>query len=269
MREKLARWLERWVMTKAGEILGLGDGTRDTLLGLTVGGEGGTEEQRYRLAEALAAKVYPKYKFSELGRIFLEDEEFIALYRRAMDPDNWHSLDRKYTLYQIARAVSFLGGDAAECGVYKGGSALLLCLALREVGRTVHLFDSFEGLSAPETCDGSYWSEGALRVGEEKLRETLAPVDNYRIYRGWIPERFPDVTDIRFSFVHIDVDIYRPTLDSLSFFYDRMLSGGVILMDDYGFSSCPGAKLAADDFFSSRPERIVMLPTGQALVIKQ
>ncbi|HVC37699.1 MAG TPA: TylF/MycF/NovP-related O-methyltransferase [Gammaproteobacteria bacterium] len=227
------------------------------------------DEVRYRAAEVLATAVYPTYKFSEYGRLFLEDQAFLAYYQRFMDPDNWHSLDRKYTLDQLLRLVAHVDGDLAECGTYKGFSAYRMCHAARNTGRLVHLFDSFDGLSTPGQWDGGYWTTGALRVPEAALRETLVEFDNYRVYRGWIPERFTEVSDQRFSFVHIDVDLYQPTLDSLEFFYPRTCREGIILMDDYGFATCPGAKRAADEFFKGRAEPIVMLTTGQALVLKR
>jgi hypothetical protein len=76
------------------------------------------------------------------------------------------------------------------------------------------------------------------------------------------------VADITFSFVHLDVDLYQPTHDSLAFFYPRMVTGGIIVCDDYGFDSCPGAKKALDDFFRDK-EEIINVPTGQAFVIKK
>lgn len=231
--------------------------------------EDSAEETRYRAAEALIMSVYPTYKFSEFGRLFLDDQAFLNYYRRFMDPNNWHSLDRKYTLDQLLKLVLHLGGDMAECGAYKGASAYRMCLALRGTGKLVHLFDSFEGLSAPGKWDGDYWAEGRFQVPEETLQETLAEFDNYRVYRGWIPQRFGEVAERRFSFVHIDVDLYRPTLDSLEFFYPRTASSGIILMDDYGVRACPGAKLAADEFFAGKPEPVALLTTGQAMVIKR
>jgi O-methyltransferase len=227
------------------------------------------EQDRFRAAELLSAAVYPKYRFSEYGRIYLEDEEFLSYYRQFMDVGNWHSLDRKYVLDQLLKLTQDIKGDAAECGTYKGFSALRICMAFHGSSRLVHLFDSFEGLPTPGPCDGDYWIAGALKAPENSLSETLAGFDNYRVYKGWIPERFPDIADRGFSFVHVDVDLYQPTLDSLKFFYPRMPPGGLILMDDYGFTSCPGAKQAADEFFTCMPESIVMLPTGQAFVIKR
>jgi O-methyltransferase len=228
-----------------------------------------SETDKYNAAEELAGAIYPKFKFSEYGRLFLEDEAFLDYYRRFMDPGNWHSLDRKYTQNQLLQFARRIDGDMAECGVYKGMSAYLICQALQGTGKLAHLFDSFEGLSAPGTRDGDYWITGALSAPEGMLRQTLAGFDNYRVYRGWIPQRFTEVAERKFSFVHIDVDLYQPTRDSLEFFYPRVSKGGVILMDDYGFITCPGAKLAADEFFSGKPECVMMLTTGQALVIKQ
>ena len=88
-------------------------------------------------------------------------------------------------------------------------------------------------------------------------------------HSGWIPEKFHEVSDVRFCFVHLDVDLFQPTLDSLSFFYDKMSPGGIILCDDYGFITCPGARKAMNSFFADKPEEIVSLPTGQGFVVKR
>lgn len=226
------------------------------------------EFSRFQLAEQLSTLAYPTYKFSEYGRIFLDDVAFLSFYSRFMDKDNWHSLDRKYTLREMLKLVSHLSGDIAECGAYKGFSAYLMCEALKGSDARVRLFDSFEGLSEPKSRDGEYWEKGSLRTTEEALRKTLAEFDNYDVYRGWIPDRFHEVDGCRFRLVHIDVDLEQPTRDSLAFFYPRLDTGGVVLLDDYGFRSCPGARAAADEFLAAKPERLAMLPTGQAFFIK-
>lgn len=227
------------------------------------------EFDRYMAAEALTTAIYPKYKFSEFARTYLEDEVFLAYYKRYMDPGNWHSLDRKYTLNELLKQVQHIGGDIAECGAYKGVSALLMCQALTGSPSLVHLFDSFEGLAEPLPIDGGYWQKGSLSTGEQALRETLADFENYRVYKGWIPERFEDVADLTFRFVHIDVDLFEPTRDSLEFFYPRLARGGVLLLDDHGFKTCPGATKAADEFFADKPEKLLLLTTGQAFTLKQ
>ena len=227
------------------------------------------EDEKYRIAEALTYAVYPKYKFSEYARLFLEDEAFLTYYQRFMDPGNWHSLDRKYTLNQLLQLTLHINGDAAECGVYKGASSYLICRAIEPYGKRNHLFDSFEGLSPPTDRDGTYWTAGGLCADESHVRKNLAEFKNFTVYRGWIPDRFRDVADDYFSFVHIDVDLYEPTRDSITFFYDRLSPGGVMLLDDYGFSTCPGAKLAADEFLTGRQEKVVMLPSGQAFIVRR
>ena len=70
------------------------------------------------------------------------------------------------------------------------------------------------------------------------------------------------------ALAHIDVDIYEPTLASCAFFYPRMTPGGILLFDDYGFPACRGEKEAVDSFFADKPESVITLPSGQALVIK-
>jgi O-methyltransferase len=208
------------------------------------------EYVRYQMAEALVGCIYPRYKFSEFGRLFLDDEKFLTFYRRFMDPENWHSLDRKYTLKELLKLVIHLNGDAAECGCYKGVSAYLICESLFNTAFNVHLFDSFEGLPEPKVIDGDYWTRGSLATSEDNVHATLAEFDNYKVYKGWIPDRFGDVAGCVFRFVHVDVDLYQPTLDSLNFFYPRLVPGGILLLDDYGFKPCPGAKAAADEFFA-------------------
>jgi hypothetical protein len=141
--------------------------------------------------------------------------------------------------------------------------------------KTLHLFDSFEGISAPGPDDQAVggpdknWKKGMLAVEENTVRDNLDGFRLVEIHRGWIPERFSDVGGSRFCLVHIDLDLHRPTHDSLEFFYPRLNPGGVIVCDDYGSGYCPGARKACDDFVRDKPESVLHLPTGQGLIIKR
>lgn len=227
-----------------------------------------TATERFALAEALAHAAYPQYRFSEFGRIFLtEDKTFWRDYSRFMDAGNWHSHDRKYTLKELLKLTRPYAGHFAECGVYNGGSAHFMCREASMTGRRVHLFDSFEGLSEPGPNDGDYWKAGGLAVSESVVTDRLSEWDCFDLFKGWIPDGFTKVNDEHYAFVHLDLDLEAPTRDSLEFFLPRMGPGGIILLDDYGFDSCPGVKRAADTVFADRAENIVLLPTGQGFVV--
>lgn len=70
------------------------------------------------------------------------------------------------------------------------------------------------------------------------------------------------------SFAHIDVDLYASVLDCCRFIYPRLVRGGFMVFDDYGFPTCPGARKAVDDYFATAPSYPLVLPTGRALVFK-
>ena len=131
------------------------------------------------------------------------------------------------------------------------------------------IFESCEGLSAPGENDGLYMSAGDMACCEEEIRANLQDYDGlYTLYKGWIPERFHEVGDRRFAFVHIDVDHYQPTKDSIEFFYPRLNVGAVIVNDDYGFTTCPGATKAMDEFLADKEEKMISLSAGGGFFIK-
>jgi O-methyltransferase len=229
----------------------------------------GDEYLRFRLAEKISGIIYPRYKFSEFGRLVLYDERFIRYYESFVGTDNYHSLDRKYALDQFMKLVLSLDGDTAECGAFEGASSYLICNRIAGLGKMHHIFDSFEGLSTPQPQDGTYWEKGDLAANESIIRKNLEAFDFVVYHKGWIPEKFHEVSVEKFCFVHLDVDLYQPTLDSLKFFYDKMTPSSLMLCDDYGFVTCPGARKAVDEFFADKLEEVILLPTGQGLIVKR
>lgn len=177
---------------------------------------------------------------------------------------------RRWMVHQLLRLTANVPGDTAECGVYTGGMSYLICKAneASELKRMHYLFDSFEGLSAPAKEDGAYWKGGDLTAGEAVVTKNLADCRDFVLMRGWIPKRFAEVADKTFSFVHIDVDLYEPTRDSLAFFLPRMSEGGIIVVDDYGSSFCPGATRACEEVLKDTPEKMLALADGGGFIIK-
>lgn len=224
------------------------------------------EHAGWTLLARVAAHTCPSYVVTDYAKLWFEDDDFLAQYRRLV-PGNDRSADRKYFLRSLLQLADGLPGDTAECGVYEGATSWFICDYFRGSGKAHHAFDSFEGLPEPTHPDGRYWQPGDLKTAEDRARATLTGF-KVNFYPGWIPERFAEVMNRQFCFVHIDVDLYQPTRDSLEFFYPRTAAGGVIVCDDYGSALCPGATRAMEEFMADRPEPIVRCPTGQAFIVR-
>lgn len=171
----------------------------------------------------------------------------------------------RYNLYSLALcATRRCEGDVAECGVYKGGTARILAELLSD--RPLHLFDTFEGMPATDPARDLHKLGDFADTDVASVREYLSGLENVNLVAGLIPGSLRVVDDRKFSFVHIDLDIYSAIKSAFEFFYPRMAPGGILLFDDYGFPSCPGARSAVDEFFSDKPEVAMVLPTGQCWV---
>ncbi len=227
-----------------------------------------SDAQRYELFYSIGRKLQPDFPINDRGRYLLADKDFRGYFEKFLGSGNWKNFERRWNLAQMLRMLPPIAGDLAECGVFEGASAYQLCRFASEHGRRVHLFDSFQGLSVPKENDGAYWTEGGLSASEEKVRANLKEFHCFETFPGWIPKAFTKVADRRYAFVHIDVDLEQPTFDSIAFFYPRVSRGGVMLLDDHGYDTCPGARKAALDFMADKPEPVIDLSTGQGLIIK-
>ena len=223
---------------------------------------------RLRILEILARRLIPDYRLTWWQMDWWADTEFNAYLDRFGERHDFNT-HRRWTLWQLLRLAAGVEGDTAECGVYRGASSWLICAANRGSGRTHHLFDSFEGISQPQPVDGAHWKFGAMAAGESLVLDNLRPfASSLKFHKGWIPDRFPEVAASQFSFVHIDVDLHQPTLDSVRFFYPRLSPGGVLLCDDFGFASCPGATDAINSFLEDKTEKMISLDAGGGFLIK-
>jgi hypothetical protein len=231
-------------------------------------------ESRFELLGAVAYRL--GFELYNRNLYWPDDDGYRSAWQQ-FRPGDPQIKDRKFVLYSMARALSSLPGDTAECGVFDGGSSFLMCLPWEGSSEHHHhVFDSFEGLSKPEDADlpedptAYLWQAHDLAVPLETVKRNLRRFDFVRYYPGWIPERFGEVADRRFSFVHVDVDLFQPTYDAVAFFYPRMVPGGIILCDDYGSTICPGARKAFDDAVRGTPEgRVIELTTGQGFIVKR
>lgn len=171
-----------------------------------------------------------------------------------------------YQIYMSVRNTAKVKGDMAEVGVASGGSALIIREANSD--KPLHLFDTFEGLPPLSLEDDPrLFHKGQYSATLDYVRSVLALHHSVYFYPGLFPATGKAVEGRMFSFVHLDVDLYQSTLDSLRFFYPQMNKGGVIMSHDY--IGAKGVRKAFDEFFDDKPEPIVELSCGsQCLIVK-
>lgn len=193
---------------------------------------------------------------------------------------------RFHTLMQAVYRVATgqAKGDVAECGCWRGHSSHMIANALANTcwtGRFL-IFDSFEGgLSEKCTHDraqlGDTSPEETLRQkkwfasDQSTVATILSPFNFVELHKGWIPDVFSRVNGLearRFALVHLDVDLYEPTLASLRFFAPRMSNRGIIVVDDYASTHFPGATAAVDEFIAEHPPELSLAgQTGGILLL--
>ena len=215
---------------------------------------------------------------------FEHDEEYRRTYEAGLKktamPDSTFRRPRFYNLVQLFRATIHLPGDILEAGCFRGLSSYLLCSYARQAevsysGKGFHIIDSFAGLSEPsqedlEQVGGVHpRAEGRLYAASmSRVQESLSEFPEITYYKGWIPEILNDLPDRQYRFVHVDLDLYEPISASLEYFFPRVVPGGLIVVDDYGYLDFPGAKKAVDEFCTGKGISVVHLTTGNAVVIK-
>ncbi len=184
------------------------------------------------------------------------------------------SYDRLYTLWQGIAQLRDDDPIVVEVGAYQGGSARFMADALRWHGRgnPMHVFDMFEGHAVIDpSFDGKHavgrqFRDTSLEMVSDHLRDHA----NVKVVKGDFRETARALDDAgRVGLVHIDVDVYPATRFSLEYFADRMLTGGMIVVDDYAFRRTKGVWKAVKEFGRSRPDycRLHLL-TGQAVLVR-
>lgn len=199
-----------------------------------------------------------------------KDFEFREIFNSSQFKNNsLLDFSRAYFLYQSLRNLSHIDGAIAECGTYKGGSAYLL--AKVDAGKSdIHLFDTFEGMPDLISSVDTHKKGDLKDTTFEDVKKLMSPFSRVNIHKGLFSDTFKNIqSDSKFKFVHCDADIYQSVYQTTEFFYPRLISGGMMIYDDYGWASTKGAQKAVLDFFKDKPEYPIYLPTRQAFIIKK
>jgi hypothetical protein len=165
--------------------------------------------------------------------------------------------DKLIFLIKLLKTVDHLDGNISEVGVYKGGSAFEIA---NNTKSNIYLFDTFTGMPCYDSEKDGSWKIGSFEdTCYEQVKDMFKNFQNVFIYKGFFPRENSHMVEKKiFKFVHLDVDNYTSYKECLEYFYKRIVSGGIIIFDDYNNSCCPGANLAVDEFFKDKEEVILI-----------
>jgi hypothetical protein len=229
----------------------------------------------------------------ELGQYSFEETQvnFSAYVRR-------RDLATLISRYELFRQVIDLPGCIVELGVGKGGSLftwtkLLETFCPNDRSRKVFGFDHFEGVVDFQAQDGklvggaSHKVVGGFKTPAEPIRrlvdlhndDNLLPgIERVRLVEGDVIDTLPNFLEenpgLKISLLHFDVDLYRPTKFALELLYPLVVSGGVVVLDEYGLIPWQGETKAIDEYFADRTDRPVIrkhpfVPTPHGYFIKK
>ena len=176
---------------------------------------------------------------------------------------------RFYTFwFQIERLrKEAVPGAFAEVGVYKGETARII--HTMDPARPLHLFDTFTGFHEKDLESEKSGATDLVDFSDtsvERVRTFIEGNENVIFHPGHFPETAENLSEEKFAFVHLDADLYMPTLAALRFFYQRLSPGGTILVHDYNHN-WEGIRKAVHEFSATMPETIMEIPDWQGSVM--
>lgn len=216
---------------------------------------------------------------------FLADPRFKAAYARGLaaigtcDDYEWHW--RIHVGLWAASLAAKLSGDFVECGVNKGflSSAVMHYLDWNTLEKSFYLLDTFDGvderlLNAKEIASGAreknaHNLRAGFYVGDiAEVTRNFAEWHNVHIVQGSVPESLPRAAPRQVAYLHIDMNCAAPEVAAIEFYWDRLVPGAVVLLDDFAYFGFEAQKAAMDAFARSKGVQICSLPTGQGLLFK-
>jgi hypothetical protein len=202
------------------------------------------------------------------------EPEFVELYEQVCDC-SLTSPERLYAIWQAVRYAvrNEIPGDLVECGVWRGGSAMMMALALLQEGassRGIWLYDTFAGMTRPGEIDRrskdnaemisrwehfqrethNEWTFASLEEVKSNMARTGYPAERLHFIQGEVENTLPEARPEAIAILRLDTDWYQSTYHELVHLYPLLARGGVLLLDDYG--SFQGAKKAVDQYIEEQ-----------------
>jgi predicted O-linked N-acetylglucosamine transferase (SPINDLY family) len=174
---------------------------------------------------------------------------------------------RRYILACAAYHCAQLPGDFVECGVYRGTGIKTVIDYFGNKGFTKNFwgYDTYDYNPV----------EGHAFVGQEDglfeaIQQRFSGYEQVRLVRGLLPDSLKGNSPEKICYLHIDLNSAKYEIAVLDALFDRVVPGGVIILDDYEWSGMyREQKIAEDAWFEQRQYRVFPLPTGQGLVLKR
>ena len=246
-----------------------------------------------RLSKSLRVLLRPEFympltvvSYNEDGLVtqhnadFMKDERFIRAYNAGESTNSWNGWQthwRSHVACWAAERGASLEGDFVECGVNKGGFSRLVMeyINFAEMkDRKFYLIDTYQGLvekyitEEEKKLGRKAGTEGSYADCYGEVKETFKQFENAVIVRGAIPDILPEVKPEKVCYLSIDMNCVEPEIAAAEYFWDKMVSGACILLDDYGWLGHHAQKEAFDRFASRKNVPLLSLPTGQGLIMK-
>lgn len=223
----------------------------------------------------------PAEQSAQLYKKGFYEDDFIQLYELCK-PFTMTSIERMYSLYLAVNYVIKYNivGDFIECGVWKGGSTMLMAYLLKRKSITnikIVLYDTFEGMSKPQEIDKSLRDEDALERWKSGKTENdynewcYSPIDevkknmkktgydenNIIFIKGMVENTLPkEIYSKSVAILRLDTDWYQSTYHELNYLFPLISKNGVLLVDDYGHWK--GCKKAVDEYFDINNKPILL-----------
>jgi len=199
-------------------------------------------------------------------------KEEIKKFLTLLDELKWRHLIIYFSIL-LAKKFTQKEINLVECGVCDGLSIFYAINALikKNYDFKVYLYDSWGKMEKKYLNDQEIHHLGDYNYLDlNRTKKNLGDYSENLIFNvGYIPEVLLSSNNPNHvSWLHIDLNSSMPTKETLKFFYEKLYSKGVILLDDYGHRSYESTKLVVDSFFNDLDGQLIAFPTGQAMFIK-
>ena len=200
---------------------------------------------------------------------FLEDVRFVSSFNNSFDgiPKKLQPMLRNIDwrahicTWAATRGLALKEGDFVECGVWYGVLSKMICeyTDFARHDRNFYLVDVWGGIDVHD----NWYVEDIFDIVQKRFQM----YENVKLVRGFVPEVLSTVRTERVAYLSIDMNGSHAERAALEYFYERMVPGGVIYFDDYGWGF-PDLRKTVNEFFADKPESLLHFPAGVSIAVK-